>query len=302
MIIGPCRLAPTPPIADLHKVSSDVSTTAQPASRLAWLDAWMAQHPWHPRIVPFLVYGAFLALIDLVRPHLLPAYPLLYVVQCSVVLWLILRYRHLMPELTLSFHWLSLPVAAAVAWAWVQMGCWMIDHFPDRYAADGLHYFEKMDPAVRGVSTALRLIGMSVIVPMLEEPFVRSLVLRSMHRFRTTLIAAVQFILDLPVIGDMLMHTQIAARADRHARVLGNQFDATPLGKLSFFGVFISTLIFVSYHAQRDWPAAVLCGVAYCLLLAATRRKGLGPVIWAHGLTNAFLWTHALYTGDWQFL
>jgi hypothetical protein len=32
------------------------------------------------------------------------------------------------------------------------------------------------------------------------------------------------------------------------------------------------------------------------------RQMGLGPVIWAHGLTNAALWGYTLYTGDWRFL
>ena len=98
------------------------------------------------------------------------------------------------------------------------------------------------------------------------------------------------------------MHSSIAHRAGRHAHPLGDMFHRTPLGALSLFGVIVSTGVFMSYHVARDWPAAALCGVAYCLLLAATRQRGLGPVIWAHGITNALLWGYSVKTGDWQFL
>jgi hypothetical protein len=42
--------------------------------------------------------------------------------------------------------------------------------------------------------------------------------------------------------------------------------------------------------------------VIYCLVLAATRARGLGPVVWTHGITNAALWAYTLYTDDWRFL
>jgi membrane protease YdiL (CAAX protease family) len=262
----------------------------------------MAEHPWHPRAAPFLVYILFLAAIDFVLPHAPAVYPLLYAAQCGLVLWLIWRYRKLMPELTLSFDWLALVTGVAVFVAWVVIGKAMVAMFPEHFAATEPHAIEQMDPVLRHTSMGLQLIGMSVIVPLLEEPFVRSMVLRSMHRLRPTAIAAVQLLADLPLIGDWFMHTDLAQRADKHPRVMGDMFDRTPLGKLSVFGVFMSTLIFTSYHLPRDWPAAVVCGIAYCLLLAATSRKGLGPVIWAHGITNALLWAYTLRTGDWQFL
>ena len=45
-----------------------------------------------------------------------------------------------------------------------------------------------------------------------------------------------------------------------------------------------------------------MCALAYCLLLSVTRAKGLGPVCWAHGITNALLWGYTVYYGNWQFL
>jgi hypothetical protein len=262
----------------------------------------MAEHPWHPRVAPFLVYGLFLALIDFALPHAPATYPLLYATQCGLVIWLLWRYRKFMPELTLSFHWLAVPVGVAVFFAWVEIGKAMVAMNPARFATTDPHAIEQMDPVLSYVSMSLRLIGMSVVVPLLEEPFVRSMVLRSMHRFRPTMVAAVQFVADLPLVGEWFMHTDLAKRADKYPRVMGAMFDRVPLGKLSVFGVFMSTVIFTSYHLPRDWPAAIVCGIAYCLLVGATWRKGLGPVIWAHGITNALLWAYTLRTGDWQFL
>jgi len=80
------------------------------------------------------------------------------------------------------------------------------------------------------------------------------------------------------------------------------EFNRTPFGVLSVFGVIASTFVFMLSHFPRDWPGIWVCGVAYCLLLAATRHKGLGPVVWAHGITNALLWVYTLNTGNWQFL
>lgn len=274
--------------------------------RTTRLDAWMAAHPWHPRVLPFVLYVALLLPLDLASDRWAWTYPLLYSAQCSVVFWLMWRYRPLLLELNWRFHWLALPVGVAVCAVWIALGRWMVALAPSRYAMDEPHLFETMTPALRHTSMALRLVGMSVIVPMFEELFIRSLLLRSLHSARRVGIAVVQFLQDVPVLGDWLMHTPLAERADRHTRVLGDEFERVPLGALSVFGVAASTFIFMLGHIQRDWPGTIACGVAYCALLWWTNRRntqlGLGPVIWAHGITNALLWAYTLQSGDWQFL
>ena len=104
------------------------------------------------------------------------------------------------------------------------------------------------------------------------------------------------------MIGDWIMDTSVARKADAQPPAFRASFDATPLGQLSVFGVVISTMAFAVGHQPRDWPGAVVCGIAYCALLALTKRKGLGPVVWAHGITNALIWGYTLYTNDWRFL
>ena len=297
---------------------------AHPA--LAKLDQWMAQNPWHPRFVPFLLYVGVLPVVVALRDWLPATYPLTYTIQCVLVLWLLWRYRKLMPELNLNFHWLALPVGAAVAVAWIWLGLWVAnwdyvqeigltkftqDVFasladPQRvspYAdSNAVNIFDLMGNGVGWVAFLLRLAGMSIVVPLFEELFIRSLLLRSLQHFRPTMIGILQIIQDTPVIGEWLMHTSLGTRADRHGPMFGPQFERTPLGALSVFGVAISTVVFTAHHIPRDWLGCVVCALAYCLLLAATRRKGLGPVCWAHGITNALLWAYTLRTGDWQFL
>ena len=283
--------------------SADPSSTRPPAGALGRLDAWMGQHPAHPRAAPFLTYCVFLGLIGyLVRPHAPALWPLAYVLQNAAVLWLLWRYRRLMPELTLRFHWMALPVGAAVAAMWVAVGLWMVQTFPGQFAADDAQSLARANLPLRHLSLALELVGISVVVPMLEEPFVRSFVLRALHRFRPMAAAAVQIAQELPLVGNWLRRTSLGRQTEGQDHILADQFDATPLGKLSVFGVAASTLIFMLYHVPRDWPAAIVCGIAYCLLLAATRKKGLGPLVWAHGITNALLFAYCAWEGDWQFL
>jgi hypothetical protein len=103
---------------------------------------------------------------------------------------------------------------------------------------------------------------------------------------------------DLPAFGEWFMHTKVGTKAARHPPVFGAEFHRVPLGRLSWFGVAASTGVFMIHHHARDWPGAIVCGVAYCLLLWYTQRRsklGLGPVVWAHGITNALLWAYAAW-------
>ncbi len=68
----------------------------------------MRQHPANPRMMPFLVYCIFLGLVMyFVKPHAPALWPLAYALQNLAVLWLLWRYRSLIPELNLRFHWLE---------------------------------------------------------------------------------------------------------------------------------------------------------------------------------------------------
>lgn len=298
---------------------------------LEWMDSWMAENPWNPRIAPFAVYIVFLFISDQLAEHIDPrTVPLTYAIQCGLVLWLLWRYRKLLPELTLSFHWLAIPVGVGVLIAWILVGWAMAGEFGMRWdalvergeflgridytalnreapwlAVEEPHRLETMLKTSKDIAWTtliLRLLGMSLVVPLFEELFIRSLMLRSLHTWRLTKIGLMQLAQDMPAVGDWIDGSSKADKIDRYPPIFGRQFLATPLGQLSVFGVAASTFIFTVNHAVRDYPGCILCGIAYCLILAATRRRGLGPVCWAHGITNALLWWYTIATGDWQFL
>lgn len=316
-----------------HDTPAPPPPASSPRGLLSRLDHWMASHPWHPRLAPYLLYLLVLALILELVPLEPRLYPLLYTLQCALVLYLLHRYRLLLPELNLRFHWLALPTGLIVFVAWILLGWLMAGEFHLRASAllDGqplgridhpalghpTPYFavdpasppmdfrdpQQMGPTVGWIALLLRLLGMSLVVPLFEELFIRSLCLRSFHSLRTTAIGFLHFAMDLPLLGEWLMHTKLGERAGRHDPVLGRAFLQTPLGDLSLFGVIASTLVFMSAHVPRDWPAVWFCALAYCLLLRLTaQKKALGPVIWAHAITNALLWLYTLTTLDWQFL
>lgn len=316
--------------------------TEQPTDkpgRLATFDAWMSANPWHPRITPFAVYILFLALLGLdglferladITHAAAPVselfttlaagwkhpatYAVVYTTQCTLVVLLMWRYRRLTPELNVRFHWLALPTAVLLTVAWVLLGFGynLVFSGEARPPADP-QMFERMrdqSPTFMHVSLGLRLLGMSLVVPLFEEMFVRSAALRGMHSARQTGIGIVQVLCDLPMIGDWLMHTKLGQRALDQPGMFTRQLERTPLGDVSLFAVFASTLVFLVSHMPRDWMGCVACGVVWCWLvwwtnrssLPAERRLGLGPVVWSHGLTNALLWGYTVVSGDWQFL
>jgi hypothetical protein len=266
----------------------------------------MAENPWHVRVAPLLVYLALLGVTGEVRKLAEWAFFPGYIAQCGLTVWLIWRYRALMPELNLRFHWSAAAVGVGVCGAWILLGYGMIAIGPESFADPGFVYTEELGPTLGWVALVLRLLGMSIVVPLFEEIFHRSLTLRSLSHPRWTAIGVANLASDIPLLDDLVRDRDLVRRAGKHVNVFARQFHATPLGRLTVFGVAASTAIFCTLHALRDYPACIVCGVAYCLLVGLTnnrkRRLGLGPVVWAHAITNALLWAYAVTFDAWFFI
>ena len=299
-------------------------------SRIARIDRWMAEHPAHPRLIPFVLFILLLFIVNGVRDYVPLSYPVLYTLKCGLVGYVIWRYRKLMPEITLSFHWIALPAAVVSAAGWILLAWWMAGEFDLRWAAlmqgeplGAIDYdaidrepcmlawthdsffagFLESNVVAAWSSLILRLLGMTILVAIFEEVLFRSLLLRCFHRWQDTKLAVIQFASDLPIIGDMIVHTRAAKEAERHRGVLRRAFDSVPLGALSINGLIVGAILWcLMSHLPRDWPGTVLCVLTFSAVLYLTARRGLGPVIWAHGLTNALLWAYVIWSGDWQFL
>ena len=290
--------------------------------RLGKLDLWMEGESWRPRVLPFILYLGFLMVIGGGVDYVgLGTYPFLYALQCGLVLWLLIRYRQLIPEMNWKFHWLAVPTGLGLTWAWIKLGMVMSEWQPGLFSYENLkvdHPFAKMakDESEVGLaiyysSISLRLLGMSIVVPMFEELFTRSLCLRALHSPKKTWLGVKQLMHDMPIIGDRYMHTESGRKASLEEPAFTWQFEHTELGNVSLFAVVASTLVFIASHVPRDWPGCVACGVVWCAMIWWTNRKGLkkklglGPVIWSHGITNAALWAWSLYYVNefgWQYL
>lgn len=290
-------------------------------SPLARLDAWMASSPWYPRVVPFGVYIVALPLIGLAADYVLWAYPVGYAIQCGLVAWLLWRYRRLTPELNVKFHWLAVPTGVGLLFAWVYLGYLAIGLTggalgPDTVVTTGepvptmLEDMRVALPTVFWISMGLRLVGMSVVVPLFEELFTRSLLVRAFHTWRQSKVGFLQFLVDVPGIGEKVEQTEAGQAAMEAPPMFTKQLLETPVGAMTLFAVAVSTGVFMLNHMPRDWMGCIACGVVWCWLLWYTNRSrrwrdrplGLGPIVWSHGITNAALWAWTLYTGDWQFL
>lgn len=274
-----------------------------PQGWLGQVDQWMASHPAFPRATPYFVFVGGLFLINALRDQWAISYLPSYLILNILIAWMMWRYRRLTPELNLKFHWLAVPVGVVVFALWVWIGQQMRAFGEGNDVDTGWNFFKHLGEGFWGwTGMVMRLVGMSILVPLFEELFIRSLLLRCFYRAKRTLRGFGQILIDFPMIGDMLIHTEWARRLDEHPVLFRSEFEATPVGELSVFGVMVSTLLFTFGHRIPDWPGAILCGVVYCLLLRVTRHKGLGPVVWAHGITNALLWIYVLKTDGWSFL
>jgi len=264
-------------------------------------DGWIGEKLWRPRALPLCVYALGLLPVQWLTGLEPAAYPFVYAAQCAVAMWVVWHHRKLLPELTLTVHWLAVPVGLIAAWAWVELGVWMAEAWPAAFGHEGHTAFEDMSGGVRWVSLSLRLAGMSLVVPIVEELFFRSLVLRSCTRARPTFGGVWRWFREVFLGG------RPGEDDDSEETPFERSFRQTPLGRLTVFSVvFMALLWAVAAHFPRDWPGTIACGLLYCLILWATntgrRRCGLGPVIWAHGVTNAALWVYTIYTNDWRFL
>jgi CAAX prenyl protease-like protein len=221
-----------------------------------------------PRILPFALFMAFIALESLIRwltgpapssetaisPTLLWLYPLRIAVVLGALLYLWPAYQELRDTLcsNVSEALLVLVVGILVYVAWVRMDwSWAMQGRPAGY-----------DPFQAGtgvgvVLAAIRMFGAAVIVPIMEELFWRSFLIRYIVTPRFTTVRLGTF-------------TQLS-------------FGATVV----LFGL--------EHHL---WLAGMLAGVAYNLLLYKTRR--LWPCILAHAMTNLLLGIHVLLTGEWH--
>lgn len=116
------------------------------------------------------------------------------------------------------------------------------------------------NPSSRMVFIAVRLLGLSILIPIVEELFWRSFLLR---------------FLSLPD-GD---------------------FRRAPMGVFTWVAFWIVAVVFALAHPE--WLSALICAIAYGLLLKQTRS--LFATVVAHATTNLALGIYILVFHVWSY-
>lgn len=286
---------------------SSSDTPDKPWCPLGKLDRWVESSPFLPRAVPFFAFVLMLMPIGMAYDWDARSYPFMVAIQAILVVFFMWRYRRYTPEITLSLHWSAVVAGVLGFFAWVGLRFGLIELFGESWRGEPDVFFDDMPPEFAWTSLIYRLVVTAMFVPVLEEVFFRSALLRSLQDRKTAKIAAVQFLEDLPVIGDMVMGTKASEQAIGEREPLTKAFNATPLGRVTPFAIGINIVLWcLLSHLIRDWPGTVACGLLFIWVTWLTnrgeRKMGLGPVIWAHGITNAMIVWYTIQYNDWQFL
>ena len=220
---------------------------------------------WLPYVLPM---GLFLLLTTLEGQVPAGMYPWAYAAKVVLVTISLLVFRRAFRD-ELRFDARVLPLGILVGLAvfaeWILIDKWIpYPHLPGGRGSFNPNTLT--DPAARSAFLAVRFYGLALLVPVMEELFWRSFLLR-------------------------LASTQLPGPHE------GQDWRSLPLGAFSWAGFAAVAVLFGLAHPE--WLVAVICAVAYGLLLRATRS--LFAVIVAHAVTNLALGIYVLSTGDWKY-
>ena len=212
--------------------------------------------PWMAYVVPMALFMV-LTVLEGYLPKAL--YPWVYIGKVGIVTASLVVFRSVWKEIRVEGRVLvpAFLVGLAVFVEWVWLEKWI--HYPHLGTRSAFNPFVAIPvPTTRMLFLAFRFFGLAVMVPIMEEIFWRSFLLR----FITT-----------------------------------EKFTSLPVGTFSWAAFAAVAGGFGLAHPE--WLVAVLCAVAYGLLLKQT--KSLFACIVAHAVTNLTLGIYVLTAHDWKF-
>ncbi|WP_096892505.1 CAAX prenyl protease-related protein [Candidatus Scalindua japonica] len=228
------------------------------------------QKAWFPRVFPFLLFIAFIALeslIDFLSQYYAPLvkvaeydgyifYPVKTVLVAVSLLLLWNRYSEIDIKKGLSGKNLLIGFFSGVAVfvLWINMDM----KFATLKEPEAYNPFIFNNSFLFYLIISFRLFGSSVVVPVFEELFWRSFVLRY---------------------------------------IINPKFENVPIGKFTWVSFVIASVFFGFEH--NLWLAGIMAGVSYSLILYFTRN--LFVAMFSHGITNLFLGIYVIKTDNWQF-
>jgi CAAX prenyl protease-like protein len=90
---------------------------------------------------------------------------------------------------------------------------------------------------------------------------------------------------------------ELAFRGFLLRRVMADDFETIPVGRLTWPALLVSSIAFGALHGNR-WIAGTVAGLLYAFAVA--RRGKLGDAVIAHATTNAMLAAYVLVYNQWQ--
>jgi uncharacterized protein len=115
-------------------------------------------------------------------------------------------------------------------------------------------------PSLYWLTLILRFLRLVVVVPLIEEIFWRGFLLR--------------YLID-------------------------EQFERVPIGKFSWLSFSVVSVAFALEHPMADWPAAIVTGVLFNVVVY--RTKSLSTCVVTHAVTNLLLGLWIMHTKQWGF-
>jgi CAAX prenyl protease-like protein len=215
--------------------------------------------PWVPYVVPYVLFLATIPLGSLGTTALFLSYPVRTVLVAAAIFYFWRRGRY--PELDLR------PSLLAVAVGLLGFALWVLPE--DLLAPLPKNGGSDFDPHALGDRfvvpvLAVRTICMVLVVPIFEELFLRSFLLRYLDGLKEDV----------------------------------DDFRTIPIGRFRWFSFLgVAVMMAITHHR---WLRAGLYSMLVTLLLY--REKRMGGVIWAHAVTNLALAAYVFHTGRWAFL
>jgi len=186
--------------------------------------------PEYARVAPFVIFVVLTALQGQLGEG---SKFWLYIVKTFVGACVVWEMRRFVQEMRWAFSWEALVVGVGVFAVWVGLD----GHYP-RFSdpGEGANPF-KYFGAGSGLAwlyIVVHILGMTIVVPPLEEVFYRSFLYRYFVKI---------------------------------------DFRAMPLGQFHPLSFFVTSIIFGCIHPDR-WMAGILCGLAYQWLVVRKNRLG----------------------------
>ena len=273
-------------------------------SILSHLDAFMAAHPFHVRLLPLFVFLSPMLLIWMAGEAWLPATLVFTLPIYGLLAFMLWRYRKLMPEMTLRFHWTAIPTGVGLFVVWVLLGWLMAGELDvrlealsrgellgDRHAVyyeakanadptddpgwlattDKSHWVKLQDPGAGyggGMPLFWATLAVKALGMVLLVPLFEEVFSRSLCM--RAMVDPRRTKLALAQLLEEVpgvgdwLYARYVDQYKDKPSFFTQQFLTTPLGTFTWFAVCTSTLVFMLNHGLRDWPGCVACGVVWC--------------------------------------